>query len=69
MAMKDLVKRIFSDEATKTRFASDPDSLMSEFSLSENEKKAVTTTFAHLGTGSSGSANMASTVGTMDEWV
>jgi hypothetical protein len=66
MAMKDLVKRIFSDEATKARFMAEPDKVMSEFSLSKEEKKAMTTTFAHLGTDSSGSATLSAVV--MDNW-
>jgi hypothetical protein len=66
MAMKDLVKKIFSDEATKARFMTDPESVMSEFALTKDEKKAVTTTFAHLGTSSSSSATLNAAV--LDSW-
>ena len=68
MAMKNLVKRIFSDEATKAQFMADPDKVMSEFKLSAEERKAMTTTFAHLGTDSSGSGNLAAVIQPMDSW-
>ncbi len=68
MAMKELVKRIFSDEATKAQFMAEPDKMMSEYKLSAEERKAMTTTFAHLGTDSSGAATLKSVVAPMDQW-
>jgi hypothetical protein len=47
---------------------SDPESVMSQFALTAQEKKAVTTTFAHLGTGTSGSNNLAAVIQPMDNW-
>ncbi len=66
--MKDLIKRIFSDEETKARFMADPDKVMGEYKLSAEERKAMTTTFAHLGTDSSGAATLKSVVAPMDSW-
>lgn len=48
-ALQELVKKIFSDEATKSQFMSDPDSVISRFSLTETEKKAMLVTHAKLG--------------------
>jgi len=48
-ALQELVKKIFSDTKTKAQFMSDPDSVLSQFALSEQEKKAVLTTHAKLG--------------------
>lgn len=48
-ALQELVKRIFSDEKTKLQFMSDPDSVLSRFDLTEQEKKAVLNTHAKLG--------------------
>ncbi len=48
-ALQDLIKNIFSDEKSKAEFMSDPDSVLSRFSLTEEEKKAVLATHAKLG--------------------
>ena len=38
-ALQDLVKKIFSDEKTKAQFLKDPNSVISQFALTEQEKK------------------------------
>jgi hypothetical protein len=43
--LHDLVKKIFSDEGTKTQFMSDPASVLGQYSLTEHEKKAVLSTW------------------------
>jgi hypothetical protein len=48
-ALQELVKKIFSDEKTKQQFMSNPESVLSQFALTEQEKKAVMTTHAKLG--------------------
>jgi len=48
-ALQELVKKIFSDEKTKAQFLKDPESVLSQFSLTEQEKKAVLNTHARLG--------------------
>ena len=48
-ALQELVKRIFSDQETKNQFLKDPDSVLVQFDLTEQEKKAVLRTHARLG--------------------
>ena len=48
-ALQELVKKIFNDEETKLQFMSDPDSVLAQFTLTEQEKKAVLNTHAKLG--------------------
>ncbi len=40
-ALQELVKKIFNDEKTKQQFMSNPDSILSQFKLTKQEKKAV----------------------------
>ena len=60
-ALQELVERIFSDEKTKLQFLSDPDSVLGQFNLTEQEKEAVLSTHAKLGlvTADSGQLEMA----------
>lgn len=48
-ALQELVKKIFSDEKTKSQFISNPDGVLAQFNLTEQEKKAVLNTHAKLG--------------------
>jgi hypothetical protein len=48
-ALQDLVKKIFGDEETKSQFMANPDSVLSQFTLTEPEKKAVLNIHAKLG--------------------
>lgn len=54
-ALQELVKKIFSDEKTRLQFESDPDSVLAQFALTEQEKKAVLNTHLKLGLVTSGS--------------
>jgi len=47
-ALQGLIRKIFSDEKTKLQFISDPDSVISRFNLTEQEKSAVLSTNAKL---------------------
>jgi thiamine biosynthesis lipoprotein ApbE len=47
--LQELIKKIFSDEKTKLQFMSNPDSVLAQFNLTEQEKKAVLNTHAKLG--------------------
>ncbi len=47
--LQELVKQIFSNEKTKHQFMSDPDSVLSQYDLTEQEKKAVLNTHSKLG--------------------
>ena len=48
-ALQELVKKIFSDEKTKSQFMSNPDSVLAQFNLTEQEKRAVLNKHARLG--------------------
>ena len=48
-SLQELVKKIFSDEKTKAEFMSNPDSVLAQFNLTEQEKKAVLNIHAKLG--------------------
>jgi len=48
-SLQNLIQKIFSDEKTKQHFISDPESVISQYSLTEQEKKAVLNTHAKLG--------------------
>lgn len=67
-ALQELVKRIFSDEKVKLQFMSDPDSVLSQFALTEQEKKAVMTTHAKLGLVTSNSPQLEATLEPTFTW-
>ena len=48
-SLQELVKKIFGDEKAKSQFMANPDSVLSQFTLTEQEKKAVLNTHAKLG--------------------
>ena len=61
-ALQELVKKIFSDEEIRSQFMANPDSVLSQFSLTEDEKKAVLKTHARLGLMTSDSAQLEATI-------
>ena len=67
-ALQELIKRIFSDEKTKLQFESDPDSVLAQYSLTEQEKKAVLSTHAKLGLVTSGSPQLEATLNPTWDW-
>jgi len=67
-ALQELVKKVFRDEKTKAEFISNPNEVISRFSLTEEEKKAVLTTHAKLGLVTSGSQQLDTVVGPMTIW-
>lgn len=66
--LQELVKKIFSDEKTKAQFMSDPDSIISRYNLTEQEKKAVLNTHAKLGLITSNSQQLEAAIDPMDIW-
>jgi hypothetical protein len=46
--LKLFVSKIFSDKQTREEFLKEPDSVISRYSLTEQEKKAVLSTHARL---------------------
>ena len=67
-ALQKLVKRIFSDEKTRLQFMSDPDSVLAQYNLSEEEKRAVLSTHARLGLVDANSQQLEAAVQPTDNW-
>ena len=67
-ALQELVKKIFGDEKTKSEFMSNPDSVLSRFSLTKQEKRAVLNTHARLGLVTSDSQQLEAVLDPMGEW-
>lgn len=68
LALKQLVSTIFSDKDVRAEFIKDPESVISRFSLSEQEKKAVLSTHAKLGLVTGDSIQLEETIGPMSMW-
>jgi hypothetical protein len=68
LALKQLVNTIFSDKDVRAEFIKDPESVISRFSLSEQEKKAVLNTHAKLGLVTGDSIQLEETLGPMSMW-
>ena len=67
-ALQELVKKIFGDEKTKLQFMSNPDSIISQYDLTQQEKKAVLNTYSKYGLVSSGSSELAATMERTSTW-
>ena len=67
-ALHDLVKRIFNDEKTRQQFVANPDSINSQNTLTEQEKKAVQSTSKKLGVTTGNSQQLEATVEPLDFW-
>ncbi|MBN1692602.1 MAG: hypothetical protein JW845_03505 [Dehalococcoidales bacterium] len=67
-ALKQLVREIFSDEKTKQQFLSNPDSVISQYPLTKQEKQAILNTHAKLGLATSNSGQLEAVIGPMGTW-
>ena len=67
-ALQELVKKIFSDEKTKQQFMSNPESVLSQFTLTKQERKAILNTYTKLGLATSESGQLEAIVGPMGTW-
>ncbi|MDO8577729.1 MAG: hypothetical protein Q7R50_00925 [Dehalococcoidales bacterium] len=67
--LQELVRKIFSSEETKSQFVSNPNSIISQFELTETEKKAVFATHARLGLVAGNSMQLSEVVGPLSFWV
>lgn len=67
-AIQELVKKIFSDEKTKSQFLSNPDSVLAQFNLTEQERKAVLNTHAKLGLATSDSQQLEAALDPTSIW-
>lgn len=68
-ALQELVKKIFSDESTKKEFLSDPESVISRYKLTKQERSAVLSTHAKLGLMTGNSQQVEIGVGPLSSWV
>ena len=66
-ALQELVRKIFSDEETKSQFAANPESVLSKFSLTASEKEAVLHTQTKFGLTNSDSLHL-SVAGPLDDY-
>ena len=67
-ALQELVRKIFSDEEIRSQFMTNPNSVLSEFPLTEEEKKAVLKTHVRLGQMTSNSAQLEAIIEPYDKW-
>lgn len=68
-ALQELVKGIFGDEKTRKQFESDSDSVLAQFSLTEQEKKAVLATHAKLGLVAGSSQQLEAAIDPTTNWL
>ena len=68
-ALQEMIKKVFSDEKTKLQFMSNPESVLAQFNLSEQEKKAVLNTHAKLGLATADSQQLEAVLEPTFNWV
>jgi hypothetical protein len=61
-ALVELVQKIFHDESAKAQFIADPDRVLSQYTLTEEEKRAVLTTHYQFGLVTGDSPEMAAAI-------
>lgn len=67
-SLQELVKKIFGDEKTKSQFMANPDSVLAQFNLTEEEKRAVLKTHAKLGLVTSDSPQLEAALNPTQDW-
>jgi hypothetical protein len=67
-ALQAMIKKIFSDEKTKLQFMSNPESVLAQFKLTEQEKKAVLNTHAKLGLATADSQQLEAAIDPLAMW-
>ena len=67
-ALQELIHAIFSNEKTRQQFQSDPDSILSQYDLTELEKKAVLNTHSKLGLVTSDSQQLEAALDPTTSW-
>jgi len=68
-ALQELVRKIFSDEETKSQFAATPESVLSKFSLTECEKEAILRAQTKFGLTNSDSLQLSAAMPLDDFWL
>ena len=66
--IQNLVQKIFSDEKTRQQFESNPNSILEQYKLTEQERKAVMKTYARLGLITSDSTQLEAVLEPTTEW-
>jgi hypothetical protein len=67
-ALQELIHKIFSDESTRCQFESNPESVVSQYSLTEPEKTAVLNIHTRLGMVTSESTQLAAVIEPRSWW-
>ena len=67
-ALQEFVKKIFSDEKTRSQFESDPNSVLTQYNLTDQEKKAVLNMHAKLGLVTGDSQHLEAAIGPLAIW-
>jgi hypothetical protein len=67
-ALQEMIKKVFSDEKTKLQFMSNPESVLAQFKLTEQEKKAVLNTHAKLGLATADSQQLEAVIDPLSFW-
>jgi hypothetical protein len=68
-ALQKMVLKIFSDDETKARFMANPENVLTGYSLTRAEKKAMLITHARLGLICSASAQLETAVQSISIWI
>lgn len=67
--LQEFVNTIFNDEKTRLQFESNPDSVLSKFNLTKQEKKAIIKTHAKLGLVTSNSPQLEAAIDPTSTWL
>jgi thiamine biosynthesis lipoprotein ApbE len=67
-ALQEMIKKVFSDEKTRLKFMSNPDSVLAQFNLTEQEKRAVLNTHAKLGLATADSQQLEAALDPLAIW-
>ncbi|HEX76529.1 MAG TPA: hypothetical protein G4O12_08150 [Dehalococcoidia bacterium] len=68
-ALQEMIKKVFSDEKTKLQFMSNPESVIAQFKLTEQEKTAVLNTHARLGLATADSQQLEAIIEPLSNWL
>ena len=68
-ALQELITNIFNDEKTRQEFRDNPESVVSKYSLSKQEKTAVLKTHAKLGLATADSQQLISAFDPFIMWI
>ena len=66
--LQEMIKKVFSDEKAKLQFMSNPESVIAQFKLTEQEKKAVLNTHAKLGLATADSQQLEAALEPLTTW-